>query len=69
MSLTIRLSRIGRKNQPAYKLVVSNTRDKRNGKYVDDGVYYINIEAVGAGGRVYSKKSDINVLKGMVTDM
>ena len=35
MSLTIRLSRIGRKNQPAYKLVVSNTRDKRNGKYVD----------------------------------
>ena len=42
---------------------------KRNGKYVDDGVYYINIEAVGTGGRVYSKKSDINVLKGMVTDM
>ena len=35
MSLTIRLSRIGRKNQPAYKLVVSNTRDKRNGKFVD----------------------------------
>lgn len=35
MSITIRLSRIGRKNQPAYKMVVSNTRDKRNGKYVD----------------------------------
>ncbi len=35
MSLTIRLARIGRKNQPAYKLVVSNTRDKRNGKYLD----------------------------------
>jgi small subunit ribosomal protein S16 len=35
MSVTIRLSKIGRKNQPAYKLVVSNTRDKRNGKYLD----------------------------------
>ncbi len=35
MSVTIRLSRIGRKNQPAYKLVVSNTRDKRTGKFVD----------------------------------
>ena len=35
MSVTIRLSRIGRKNQPAYKMVVSNTRDKRNGKFVD----------------------------------
>ncbi len=35
MSITIRLSRIGRKNQPAYKLVVSNTRDKRNGRFVD----------------------------------
>lgn len=35
MSLTIRLSRIGRKNQPAYKLVVTNTRDKRNGKYIE----------------------------------
>lgn len=35
MSVTIRLSRIGKKNQPAYKLVVSNTRDKRNGRYLD----------------------------------
>ena len=35
MSLTIRLSRIGRKNQPAYKLVVANTRSKRNGQAVD----------------------------------
>ncbi len=35
MSLTVRLSRIGRKNQPAYKLVVANTRSKRNGQFVD----------------------------------
>lgn len=35
MSVTIRLARIGRKNQPAYKIVVSNTRDKRNGRFVD----------------------------------
>ena len=35
MSVTIRLARIGRKNSPAFKIVVSNTRDKRNGRYVD----------------------------------
>jgi small subunit ribosomal protein S16 len=35
MSVTIRLARIGRKNLPAYRIVVSNTRDKRNGKFLD----------------------------------
>jgi small subunit ribosomal protein S16 len=35
MSVTIRLARTGRKNLPAYKIVVSNTRDKRNGRFVD----------------------------------
>ena len=46
MSVTIRLSRIGRKNQPAYKLVVSNTRDKRNGKFVDILGFYNPYESV-----------------------
>jgi len=45
MSLTIRLARIGKKNQPAYKLVVSNTRDKRNGKYVDILGYFNPFDA------------------------
>lgn len=35
MSVTIRLSRIGRKNLPAYKIVVANTRDKRDGRSLD----------------------------------
>jgi small subunit ribosomal protein S16 len=35
MSVTIRLARIGRKHLPAYKVVVANTKDKRNGKFVD----------------------------------
>jgi small subunit ribosomal protein S16 len=35
MSVTIRLARIGKKNSPAYKVVVSNTKSKRNGKYLD----------------------------------
>ena len=35
MSLKIRLSRVGRKNLPAYRIVVANTRDKRDGKYLD----------------------------------
>lgn len=40
MSITIRLARTGRKNLPSYKLVVSTTRDKRNGRYVDIVGYY-----------------------------
>ena len=35
MSVTIRLSRIGRKNLPAYKIVVANTKDKRDGRSLD----------------------------------
>lgn len=35
MSVTIRLARIGKTNAPAYKIVVANTRDKRNGKFLD----------------------------------
>lgn len=35
MSITIRLAKVGKKNAPAYKVVVSNTRDKRNGKFLD----------------------------------
>ena len=35
MSVTIRLSKTGRKNQPTFKLVVSNTKDKRYGRFVD----------------------------------
>jgi small subunit ribosomal protein S16 len=35
MSVTIRLARIGKTNAPAYKVVVSKTRNKRTGKYLD----------------------------------
>lgn len=35
MSTTIRLAKIGKKNSPTYKIVVSVTRDKRNGKFLD----------------------------------
>ena len=40
MSVTIRLARVGKKNAPSYKIVVSNTRDKRNGRYLDILGYY-----------------------------
>lgn len=36
-----------------------------HGDVVNDGVYYINVQAVGAGGRKYEEKADINVLKGL----
>lgn len=35
MSVSIRLARIGKRNAPAYKVVVANTKDKRNGRAVD----------------------------------
>lgn len=35
-----------------------------NGDVVNDGVYFINVQATGAGGRKYDKRADINVLKG-----
>ncbi len=35
MSVTIRLARIGRKNLPAFRLVVANTKSKRNGRFLD----------------------------------
>ncbi len=39
-----------------------------NGTVVPDGVYFIHIEADGAGGRHFTRKSDINVLKGLGVD-
>ena len=36
-----------------------------NGDIVNDGVYYINVQATGASGRTFEKKADINVLKGL----
>lgn len=35
MSVSIRLARVGKKHAPAYKIVVANTRDKRNGRFLD----------------------------------
>ena len=35
MSITIRLAKFGKKFAPSYKIVVSETRNKRNGRYVD----------------------------------
>ncbi len=35
MSLKIRLAKIGKKNAPAYKVVVAQTKSKRNGKFLD----------------------------------
>ncbi len=35
MSVSIRLAKIGRIHTPAYRIVVANTRDKRNGRSLD----------------------------------
>ncbi|NMC36130.1 30S ribosomal protein S16 [Candidatus Beckwithbacteria bacterium] len=33
--LKIKLSRIGKKNQPFYRIIVAEARSKRDGKYID----------------------------------
>lgn len=40
MSVKVRLAKIGKRNAPTYKIVVSNIRDKRNGKFLDILGYY-----------------------------
>lgn len=35
MSTTIRLSLFGKRNYPVYRIVVAETRSKRNGQYLD----------------------------------
>jgi small subunit ribosomal protein S16 len=35
MSVTIRLSRTGRKHRPSFRVVAANTRDKRDGKPIE----------------------------------
>ena len=35
MSITIRLAKTGKKNAHSFRIVVSNTKDKRNGKFLD----------------------------------
>lgn len=40
MSTTIRLTRMGKKHQPLYRIVVKTTRDKRDGKYIEELGFY-----------------------------
>lgn len=48
MSTTIRLALFGKKNQPIYRIVVAETRSKRNGKYLDNlGSYNPNLKPEG----------------------
>jgi small subunit ribosomal protein S16 len=38
--LTIRLARFGKKNQPFYRIVLTEKRTKRNGRYLKELGYY-----------------------------
>ncbi len=40
MSLRIRLRRVGRKKQPSYRIVVTNSAAPRDGAYIDDVGFY-----------------------------
>lgn len=40
MALKIKLTRVGRKNDPKYRIVIAEARSKRDGKYVDNIGFY-----------------------------
>jgi len=40
MSISIRLAKFGKKHAPAYRIVVANTKSKRNGKTIDQLGHY-----------------------------
>lgn len=40
MPATIRLMRIGKKNQPSYRIIVIDKRKKRNGTYIEQIGFY-----------------------------
>lgn len=40
MALKIKLTRIGRKNDPKYRIVIAEGRSKRDGRYVENIGFY-----------------------------
>lgn len=40
MSVSLKLSRLGKKNQPVFRIIVAPTRYKRNGRYIDTLGFY-----------------------------
>lgn len=55
--------------QKVYEFDLSNVDQgwdgRQNGKYVKDGVYFLNLQAVGSDGIKYDIKKAINVMKGL----
>jgi small subunit ribosomal protein S16 len=45
MSLKIKLTRIGRKNEPKYRLVIAEEHSKRDGKYLEKIGFYDPVAA------------------------
>lgn len=65
MSITIRLSKFGKTNQPTYRVLVCETHSKRNGKYIDRlGSYNPNVKPSDL--RVNRQKLDSWVKKGAI---
>ena len=59
---------VNRWGQKVYSFDLSNVDQgwdgRQNGKYVKDGVYFLNLQAVGSDGVKYDIRKAINVLKG-----
>ena len=44
MSVKIRLKRVGTKNTPAYRIVVADSRSKRDGKFIEEIGTYLPLQ-------------------------
>lgn len=65
MSVRIRLTRAGRKKVPHYRIVVMDSRDRRDGAYLDQiGVYHPNEQP--AGVKIEEEKALSWLAKGAV---
>ena len=55
--------------QKVYEFDLSNVDQgwdgRQNGRYVKDGVYFLNLQAVGSDGIKYDIKKAINIMKGL----
>lgn len=63
MSATIRLSRHGTKKKPHYRIVVSDTRAPRDGKFIEQVGSY-DPKAVSGGLRINQEKIDMWLKRG-----
>jgi small subunit ribosomal protein S16 len=64
LMVRIRLTRLGRKRKPFFRIVIMDSRKKRDGEYIEKiGDYEPTKPAIGTGTEKLKKRSNINLSK------